>query len=666
MFNDSNLYTSQLKDIITSGIAQISTIKPSEWTEQNVVMGKPRPGPFRYNYTPYAREIIDCLAPDHPARKVAVMKGAQIGFSSGIIIPGIGWMIKNNPGNCYFMVGAPDLIPKAVEKLDLMIDGAGLRSYIKPQVQRNRANKSGDTNFKKDFSGGYVSIGSANNHKAIAQVDLQYIFLDDLDAMRGQSKESGSLIKLIEQRAAAYKDIYKMFLISTPLVKTTSLIEPAYLAGDQRNFFVECPCCHEPIVLKWSVPEGGGMTWELNSQGQLIESSVGYVCQQCAGFFNDKDKYNLLNGGMWKPTATPSEEGYYSYHIPSLYAPIGMFDWAKYVKNLIACNPPNQPRIETQYQVFVNTCLGEAYESSAEAPKANSIQKNIRPYDIGTLPEKLSINDGNGKIVLLTCAADMNGLVDDARLDYEIVAWTETGASYSVQHGSIGTFIPRENTRKHKVDREHWSYERNSPNSVWKEFDLLISQQYKTDTGRNMQIFVSGLDCGHYSNFAYAYIDATNSHVIGLKGKEADKYIKFGIDVPLFKPARERSKLYILEVGLIKDDLSDYMALKWSENDDSQPNYFMNFPQPSNGLYGFTNYFEHFESEHRVIDTNTEGAGIAARWIKKSSNVQNHMWDCRVYNIALREIVVSLIGKELKIKNFTWKEYVEIVTGEAA
>jgi hypothetical protein len=60
------------------------------------------------------------------------------------------------------------------------------------------------------------------------------------------------------------------------------------------------------------------------------------------------------------------------------------------------------------------------------------------------------MSDGNGRIVLLTCAADMNGKVDDARLDFEIVAWAKSGASYSICHGSIGTFIPRENSLKEK------------------------------------------------------------------------------------------------------------------------------------------------------------------------------------------------------------------------
>jgi phage terminase large subunit GpA-like protein len=265
---DTELYIQQIQGILAAGNVQISNIKPSEWTEKNMIMQKPFPGPFRYSKTPYTREIVDCLSPDHPARWVAVMKGAQVGFSSGVIYPGVGWIIKNNPGNTFITVGAPDLIEKSMEKLDLMIDACGIRDYIKPQVMRNRMNKSGDTNFKKEFPGGYVTIASANNHKAIRQVDLQYGFFDDFESVKGQSKESGDTRKLLEQRFAAYADTHKIFYISTPELKQGSNIEPAYELGDRRKFLVPCPCCHAFIELKWNVEGGGGIFFERDDSGR--------------------------------------------------------------------------------------------------------------------------------------------------------------------------------------------------------------------------------------------------------------------------------------------------------------------------------------------------------------------------------------------------------------
>jgi phage terminase large subunit GpA-like protein len=671
MISDSEYYLLQWADIIQSADVPLSNILPSAWVEENVVMGPPFPGPYRYTKTPYCREIIDRLAPDNDARVVAVIKGMQIGVSAGVIIPGLCYIIKEAPGNTYFTVGAPDLINKSVEKLDLMIDNAGLRSYIKPQVQRVRAQKSGDTNTKKDFVGGFINITTPNNHKEWRDVSLRYGFIDDFEAAKAASKESGSTRKLIEGRFAAYADTHKIFYISTPEQKVTSNIEPAFLLGDQRKYMIPCPCCGSFIELRWTIErEGriGGVTWKTDESNKLIPGSVGYTCQECGEFFDDTNKDDLLNAGHWQPTAEPSKPGYYSYHISSLYAPLGMYDWEHYVNDWLEAHPIGQPRNEALYKTFVNTVLGETYEALSEAPKATAIMRNVRDYEICTIPEKMSIADGNGKIVLVTCAADMNGVVDDCRLDYEIVAWAESGARYSLAHGSIGTFIPRENSLKHKEDREKWTYEEHKERSVWPELEKILATQFPTDTGRKMPIWITGLDCGHYSNYAYAYIDKTNRHVVGLKGDKEDKNIAFGVDVRLFKPAVERAKLYILQVGLLKDNLSSYMGLRWTKDDGPQPMNFMNFPSPSGGLYLFTNYFEHFESEHRTEVRNAQGIVTGFRWMKKASNSQNHMWDCAVYNNVLKLIAVDIIGRAIKLnavelKAFEWADCARVLQG---
>jgi phage terminase large subunit GpA-like protein len=660
-------YESQILDILETGRLHISTIKPSDWTEENVIMQKPFPGPFRYNKTPYTREIIDCLAPDHPARIISVMKGAQIGFSAGVIYPGIGWIIKNQPGNTLLSVGSPDLIEKSMEKIDLMIDSCGLRPLIKPSVVRNRAGKSGDTNFKKEFPQGYVTLGSANNHKAIRQVDLQYIFMDDFEAVKRSSKESGNTRKLIEQRAAAYADKSKIFFISTPEIKQGSNIEEVYLLGDQRKYLIPCPCCTKFIEIKWTVPindkDMGGITWKVDSAGRLINDSVGYICQLCAGFFTDADKDRLLNEGYWSPTAEPNREGTYSYHISSLYAPAGMYDWKHYANNYIEACPEGATRKEDLYKSHVNLCLGETYEEVGEAPKANELQKNIRNYTAGIIPEKISIKDGNGEIVLITCACDLNGTPEDARLDYEIVAWSESGSSYSITHGSIGTFVPREGEKKIKEDRERWTYEHHRENSVWPELDKLLSTVWRTESGKGMRIYVTGIDTGHYNEFAYPFIDSKGLEVIGLKGDKDKGYRKFGADTASYKPAKERKKLYLVEVNKVKDELATLIKLRFDNgNDEKQPPGFMNYPTPSDNKYLFTNFFSHYEAEHRVIEYK-EGEGTAAKWQKKNTNVQNHMWDCRVYNIVLKEIITAMICKELKIQNYTWADYVNASMG---
>ena len=655
------MYADQFKDIIRSSKVNLSDIKPSEWVEQNVIMPKPFPGPYRYSKTPYCREIIDCFAQDHPAKWIAVKKGAQIGLSSGVLIPIQLWMIKNDPSNTYFLVGSPDLVEKATEKLDIGIDNASLRQYIKPQVQRKRNNKTGDTNNKKEFIGGYIHIGSANNHKDIRDVSLKYGLFDDWESVKSSSKESGNTRKLLEQRFAAYSDVHKIAYVSTPELADGSNIDESFLLGDQRKYFIPCPCCGECIELKWSVTNGdvtGGITWKLDDNGKVISETVGYICQMCGGFFDDKNKQELLNLGFWKPTSEPSKPGYYSYHISSLYAPIGMYSWEHYVNDYIEANPEGQPRNEDLWKTFVNVVLGETYTNPTTELKANLLQRNIRDYKIGVVPESLSVKDGNGKIVLITCACDLNGKLEDARLDYEIVAWSESGTSYSIDHGSIGTFIPNESGKKNKVVRESWTYEHNKVNSVWPKFDEILKKDYYTDTGRKMKILASGIDTGYCELQAFEFIDRNSlPFLLGLKGDKEDKYVNKYIEQSNFKLGQSRNNLYMVRVGRIKDRLSHIMKLKWDYgNDDVQPAEFMNFPIPENGKYLYKNYFSHFEAEVRKIDK--DGNYL---WEKKSAMAQNHLFDCRIYNIVLKEIITSILGKELKLKNFGWKDFVDAI-----
>lgn len=687
-------YREQLRGLFER-VPQLSDIKPSAYAEQNVII--PGKGYVDYNYNPYCKEPIDRLAPDDPARVVAVMKGSQITFSSGVIYPGLGYIIKENPGNTYLQVGTSDLVAGAVEKLDLLIQNAKLQDYIGSQIERRKNRKSGDTDVMKNFTGGYVKIGSPVNAKSIAQESLLYIFLDDYDAMKGRHKEGGDLMTLLKMRAASFKDSYKMYLISTPLNEVSSNIEPAFEYGDQRYWHVECPCCHEPIVFRWEVKEGdvmnsvteevakcnGGIVFERDHHNRLIDKSVGYVCYKCGGWFDDRNKQDQLRGGYYISTAVSKSDDYYSYHVSALYAPVGMFSWKIYAQMYIDANPIGQPRLEHMMKTFMNTCLGLTYKPKLGGVEAKKIMSNTRRYAIGTIPEEQSLMDGNGRIVALLCAADMNGKmagyygakVDDVRLDYELVAVAENGATYSIDEGSIGTFKSgMSKDEQEDPDRAKWTYDHNKPNSVWAELDKVITKVYPADTGRQMQVMLTGLDSGVYSSYAYEYIDERSEYVVGLKGKDevldekGDKNeveLREGIDRKYFKPALERPNLYVLEVGKYKDRLKEFMDLNWSAGHEDQPSNFMNFPQPSGGKYGYEDFFKHYESEGRVEEKTSSGNPVF-RWKKKRTDLQNHKWDCRVYLYAVKDILVWRLGRSPKVKkvfknDFTWADFVGLM-----
>jgi phage terminase large subunit GpA-like protein len=658
-------YGHTLSSILDNSRVQISTIRPSEFAEQKVMLGGAFPGLVSYYLTPYTREIIDRLSPEDPARDIAVMGSAQFGKTASIILPGLAYLIKNAPGNIIMTVGHEKLLQTAMSKLDGMIDASSLRSLIRSSAQRSRNTKSGDTDKMKEFLGGYLKLDHASSSDIWRQEDYKYGFLDDYEALKGITKD-GSLRELIMKRFTAYANTRKIFYISSPANKTGSNIYEVYKLGDQRKFMVPCPCCGTFIELRWSIKNRDGdicgMTWELDDEDRLIPDSVGYRCQECYNIFTDSGKSEYVNKGYWEPTAKPYKPSFFSYHMSSLYSPHGMTGWTDYVYQFLEANPPMQPRNEGKHQTFVNLNLGWPYEGATEAPKASDLQNNTRSYPHGVIPEALSIRDGNGRIVLLTIACDLNGVVDDARLDYEIVAWSENESSYSVTHGSIGTFIPRENTLKNKQDRERWTYEHNRPNSVWPELTKIMTAWYPTDKGKRRRIAIGGIDVGHYDDYAYRFIDKNPPILlVGLKGEKEHSFVKLGRDVPNFKLGT-RPGLHMVQVNQVKDHIAEQMRLRWNPGtDDTQPIGFMNYPEPSDGKYLYKNFFSHYESEHRIAQLK-DGNVLASMWQKKTSVSQNHFWDVRVYNFVLKDIIVHILAKFFKRKDYTWSDFVLWIT----
>ncbi len=682
MVASTEAYKQQLREMLREATVHISDVLPSVWTEENVVMDAPRPGPYRYNYTPYCREIVDCFAPTHPMRRLAVKKGAQVGISAGVIIPFLLWMIKNCPGRTAFYVGSPKLEDLSVEKLDLALTNAKLRKYISNQTKRARSQRSGDTNTRKDFAGGYILFGNPNNHKDIRDMSWRYGLFDDFEAIKIKSKESGSTRKTLEQRFAAFEHLCKIAYISTPENEEGSNITEAYDLGDKRKYLCPCPHCKTPIEWVWCGDMAqddntgkkitGGIVWDMKDN-KLVPGSVRYCCQRCGDTFDEKDKLELLNKGHWEATCEPSEPGFYSYHISSLYAPPGMYGWERYVRNYLEANPQGQSRKEELHQTFMNVVLGLTYAGERAEVTATKIMENQGGYDVGIVPESLSMAQGNGKIVMLTCGADMNGKMkgfgsetNDARLDFKVKAWSELGACYDVLHGSIGTFKPLGGSAKEDREREEqglpkrmvWTYEHGLEHSVWPELDKILAHRFEVDTGGTMPIAITALDCGAFAtNGAYPYIDSTNNFVVGVKGEQEEEFKYVAKNAKVFKPAADRPKnLFMLQVGVIKDRIAEHMNQNYDPAQKSQPVGFMNFPHSGSWqspwyneyeycmkyehLFEYENYFKHFESEHRKLVH--KATKTLFRWEKKNSASQNHFLDCEVYNEAAIDILVSL------------------------
>lgn len=646
--------------------------------------GEPFPGPFSYDLGPYWREPVDRIAPSDPTVEVTIMTVNQIGKTAALINAWIAYTISENPGPIQYLTGHQDGNAEAMRRIDEVFDACGFREkgLIQAQSQRARKTKSGDTDVRKDFLGGHLVMGVLTNVKKDArQHTIKVQIRDDMDAAPISGK-SGDTATAYNSRLDSFGSRRKIANISTAELAGMSNIEKAWNRSDKRYYNVPCPAstCGKLSALEWEIDMGkekAGLHWKLDGAGRLVESSIEYICPHCGNGWKEKEKYEMNLAGVWIPTVLePVEKLHRGYTLNALY-PVRMRSFATLINHYMLAYPSNAPKDDKIEQTFYNLVLAKPYAKSNDDIKATDLQiHNKRPYLPGIVPEDLSIRDGNGPIWFLFCSLDLNGVflnpnrVDDVRIDGEILAVSETGQTYSVDHFSIGTFIYRETEEQKAIHREKWTYDFTKPNCVWPELDRILAFNYPVSGSvQTKKIIFTVMDTGNWEHAAFQYIDKNKFFMVGVKGTGEDKNKPLHQVTANFKRSVSRSNLYVVDGNSLKSHLSGLIRMKWRiGTGESQPVDFMNYPtDPEGKKYQYDNFFAHYEAEHKVNDTDKNGNAKGYVWKKKGSNLQNHFFDCRVYLLAAIEIFLALALEDMKKDNptkwkdrrhITWQEFV--------
>lgn len=657
----------------------MKTIAPSDWAEKNLILGSESKfsGPLSFNKSPHTREILDNMRPNSGVEITALMKCSQSAGTQTVVIPCMIYHIAEAPSNVMFLSSSDKMVQNTIRgRFDPLMDSSGLSNLLKTNSIKKANQRTGDTDFKKEYTGGTM-INTTYNASNLRYHSVEIIIADEFDDAPHTDKKEGSIFDLIMARTKSYADTRRAVFISSPTIKGISNIEKVYNMGDKRKWNWKCPHCRTYVPILWKVVEGdtilGGLKWDLDNDFGVIEKSVHYKCPNCdSGKIQYKDKYSLNLGGVWIPTGKPESPRYRSYQFNALCNPPGFESWYDLAKQFSkACPPDNGPIDTNALKVFTNTQLGELWEERGKSPRSTDLMRNQRSYQIGVIPNKTIESDGNGKIALISLACDLGGIMDyennieDVRLDWEIIVHTSKGQTYSIDHGSIGTFKRMQNrTQQDNLkdqDRKKWTYNHNVENSVWDKLKEIIYTPLIGEDGSYFDIHITVIDTGHFTKNAENFIEKINTErrVLGIKGQGEEKYRQMDKNSSMITHSKtNKGLLYHLDVNLIKDIVSSNMSLKQG-TDGSQPDGFMNFPQPSNGKYGLTNYFAHYESEHRVPEVKN---GVEVGYIWKKKREDNHFLDVAVYNYASREIFIAdtkLYDK--KYKDITWQEYCSLI-----
>jgi len=653
--------------LITNFNFNVSDILPSDFSANRIMKSGESnfQGKFDIERTPYMKEILNFFSPYNSKNVLGLIKGHQLG-GNATFENGICYRISECPTNIMVVSANEDLAAKTMNRINKAIDGFDLRNLIRLDAKKKTNNRaSGDTAMWKQFSGGSLISFGGRSLANMRSNPVQIVIADECDTYKLKDELAGSFINVMDDRTSSYGPSRKLMYLSTPLLKNTSIIYKVFIQGDQRYYNVPCPKCGEYIVWEWYGKTDAGMQYGVLfdiKKNRVVPGSVRYRCPKCGNEFEEKKyKTDLLKNGEWIPTAEPIADNYVSYAISSLYAPIGMKSWEDYAVKYQSIYPRGGFPDQVQLQSFYNSVLGKTWELKGKTPKSTKLQNNSRNYKAGEVPFELSKEDGNGDIIMITCSCDLNGIMngdegDDVRLDYEIKAWSENGPSYSVDAGSIGTFKSKVSDKgfKHPPDRIKWTYRHYDDYSVWAAFEEIINKDYS-----GMEIFITGVDIGHYTEYANDFIKICNKsglNVVGLKGDKPESFRMSTEDRQIYKKSKKIEDLFLINVNSIKDDIANYMELE--VNQEFQPSNFMNFPNSGEGKYDYKNYFSHYEGEQKKIKKNANNIEYYL-WERRHGK-NNHFWDCAVYNFALKNIISDIICNEAGV-NSTWNNTVLIM-----
>lgn len=655
---------SELLDTIEIGHEELN---PSDWIERNRYVQKQISehmyGKFKFENTPYMKQIVDHLSPYDPVTHIVLMKGVRIGGTFSLVHNGVPYIISERPTNIMLISANKTLAEKTIQGVDFGIDGTNIRHLIGKGTQ-SQTNAKGDTMQEKFFNGGFKLFNFGGQSIAnMRQESAGFIAADEVDAIKESNKKGGSLTKAMEDRARGYGETKKIVYISSPLLEESSLIYRLYLRGNQNIYKIPCPNCGEYIELVWNERNENntryGVIFDVKN-GEVIKNSVRYRCGKCENEFNEnkKLKKELLNNGIWVPSMERENKNFVSYRISALYAPPSMDNWYDFAVYYQEAFPRGGVKIESDYQTFINSILGWPYKPEGKTLKSTQLQKNRREYDIGECPFEMAKEDNNGEIILITAQCDLNGWEDDGRIDYSIVAHSEKGPTYSIDAGSVGTFIPKvekdalqregKDIKKIESKRKKYTYRHNVENSIWTEFEEILS---KTFGKYDRKISIVAVDVGAYDDHAKEFIRKMNGKkvfTIAVKGEKQENFVtQSKTEYGKTYTYGSDTDIYFLNVNIIKDRLAGYINASSYTDDEGQlrqDEHFMNFPKrdPNEKKYTYRNFFAHYEAEQK-LEKKTEGTETKYIWEKKKPTIQNHFWDVEVYNIFNRILMTDII-----------------------
>jgi phage terminase large subunit GpA-like protein len=603
----------------------VSAVTVAEWAEKHRVLSSsvsPTPGPFKWETTPFWKEVADALSEGSDVWKVVVQKAAQIGFSTAVLENFLAYIIAVCPGPSMFVSADKSTAESVVElRVDRMLESSGLSDKIFSQSENRAGKKSGNSKQKKEFPGGSLIIAGARNPAKLRSHPIRFLMADEIDGWPQDAGENankeGSPLELAERRTSAFEKVRKVLIGSTPTNALNSRIAAEFEKTDRRYFYVPCPVCGHFQTLRWKDEDGTfRLIYEKDEAGHLVEDSVRYTCEKCAARWTNSQKADFLEKGEWRPTAKASAPGLRGYHLNALYAPVSMRSWNEVAREWIDAADD-----VSKLRAFQNLTLGLPFVERGFSPRPELIANRERDYRVGELP-------AHAKPLIVTAGTD----VQKGRLVVEVVAWARDKQSYSMEFLTL-------NGDTDDPDSE-----------AWQQLEAVVTAAHA-----GLMINTTLVDSGYRAPPVFAFAEKHPWRVFPSKGESNPSDYRI---ISVKDVSTSASKVISLNTSALKGEFYD-MVQKGTA--DGKPPV-----EPFPGHCSFpinydAAYFRQLCSEEKTVVRDPRSGKRRLAWRTPRQGMANHALDCRVYALAGLYACYALRRKEKKDeapeKDYGWREF---------
>ena len=524
------------------------------------------PGPWSNDITPYLTGVMDEFN-NYETEKIIFVKPTQIGGTEALQNM-IGYIVMQDP--------SPTMIVYPTDTLAKSVSENRLQPMLKATPEIAKKFDENSSLLELQFDSMYISLTGSNSPSGLASKPIRFLMMDEVDKYPGASSKEADPIKLATERTKTFHN-KKIYITSTPTLKTGHIWKEKEAADIEKHFFVPCPHCGEYIEFKFQnirFPDDEGMSYADRAEFAT------YVCQECGCLITDNDKHNMLKLGEWRTVRHNTKYvRNVAFWINTLYSPF--VRWSDIAKEfLISKDDPED------LQNFVNSWLAEAWEDTKLKTSAELVLERQTELPAYVVPQWTK---------LLTAGVD----VQENSLYWSIRAWGEFLTSQNIAHGQSLSF---------------------------EEIDRIMNMQYMTEEGDPMVVNLCLIDSGDQTDIVYDFCALHSDYALPVKGSSHAQLSHYKLSMVNKTDSRAYGmQLVLVDGGRYKDMIAGRMQ---------RPN-----GKGSWMVYSGCDmeYATQVTAEHKV-NVKTPG-GTKQVWQKKSSHADNHYLDAEVYALAAADVM---------------------------